>query len=68
MSAPDDKVIELSGGTTVTDKERTLGLLEAQKGFIDLSAEKGHQVSDTVTQDQQKDLDEWRTVLGLGTF
>jgi hypothetical protein len=67
MTAPDDNVIELSGGEKTTDKARTLGLLEAMKGTIDLSAEQGHQVG-TLSQEDRDDLDNWQEVLGLNNF
>jgi hypothetical protein len=64
MEEPDDKVIELSSGEKVTDKERTLALLEAMKGTIDLSGEVGHQVNG-FTEDEKKELEGWVEVLGL---
>lgn len=65
MEEPEDQVIELSSGQSTTAKDRTLGLLEAMKGTIDLGGEIGHQVSGFTDDNGQKDLDEWSDFLGL---
>jgi hypothetical protein len=66
MEDPDDHVIELSSGSSTTDKARTLALLEAMKGTIELGVESGHQVAG-LTPSDEKDLEEWARSLGLGS-
>lgn len=66
MEDPNDHVIELSSGSNTTDKARTLALLEAMKGTIELGVESGHQVAG-LTPSDEKDLEEWAGALGLGS-
>jgi hypothetical protein len=66
MEEPEDRAIELSSGARTTDKARTLALLEAMKGTIDLGPEQGHQASLFGTpEDQNGDLDKWAEFLDL---
>jgi hypothetical protein len=66
MEDPDDHVIELSSGSSTTDKVRTLSLLEAMKGTIQLGVESGHQIGG-LTPTDEKDIEEWSEALGLGS-
>lgn len=67
MESPDDKVIELSSGSSTTDKERTLALLEGMKGTIDMGGEVGHQIG-ALSKSDMEELDEWSKALGLETY
>lgn len=68
MEEPEDHAIELSSGEKTTDKARTLALLEAMKGTINMGPESGHQVSTFgVSADADTDLEQWSEFLGLNS-
>lgn len=66
MEEPDDKEILLSSGDKTTDKVRTLALLEAMKGTVDLGGEMGHQVP-ALTPADEEEMKGWTEVLGMAT-